>query len=258
MLVRIFDIPILSENNKFLCAPETDSDYLKLYYGDQKSFTEDLTSFFKYLSLEEQKRSKRFLKLSDERTYVISHALLNQKISEVLRTDFRNIKIRFFDRDTKPFVENEKLDFNLSHSSEYFAFAISNRSNSFVGVDIEKIRENLEIEPIISNYFHKNEASYILSNKDQILHRQRFYRIWTRKEAFLKMLGIGLSENLSNLDLSATESEFNTEISGMNESDLTSEIFIYSFLLHKNLAASVAINHPVNLLSEQVKDFTGV
>ena len=180
---------------------------LKLYYGDQKNFPDELTGFYDFLSDKEIHRSKRFIKKADERTYVITHALVNRKIAGLLGKDFNELKINYFD-NKKPIVEGSAIDFILSHSADYFAFAMSNLEKIYVGVDIEVVRENLDMEPIVHHYFHKNEISYILnSGSNNHTRQRRFYEVWTRKEAFLKMLGTGLSEKLSEIDMSPGERE---------------------------------------------------
>lgn len=247
MLVRIIDkcIDHISEDQI------NNVSQIDVYYGDQNDFSDDVSIFYHYLSDREISRSKRFLKKSDERTYVISHALANKKIAELLRSDFHNLKINYFE-DKKPYVEKRNIDFNLSHSADCFAFAISSQENIFVGVDIEVLRENLDIEPIVSNYFHENEMSYVFNrDSNKLAQHQRFYEIWTRKEAFLKMLGIGLTENLSEIDMSPGEREIMIQETGAIDSNIFSTAFIYTFKLPGNQILSVSVNYPLNVVPER-------
>jgi 4'-phosphopantetheinyl transferase len=226
---------------------------LKLYYGDQKNFPDELTGFYNFLCDKEIHRSKRFRKKSDERTYVITHALVNRKISEILGTDFNKLSINYFD-NKKPYVEGTNIDFNLSHSSDYFAFAMSNLENIYVGVDIEVVRMNLEIEPIVNNYFHKNEISYVL-NSDLKTQHQKFYEIWTRTEAFLKMLGIGLSEKLTEIDMSLGEHEIIVQDNNSNDKHSFSNTYVYTLNLPGNLVLSLSTNRPVSVIPERSERF---
>jgi len=228
---------------------------LKLYYGDQKNFPDELTGFYDFLTDKEIHRSKRFFKKSDERTYVITHALVNKKISELLRKDFNSIKINYFD-NKKPFVERSAIDFNLSHSSDYFAFAISIYENMYVGVDIEVVRENLDMEPIVHHYFHEKEISYILNSGTNNLTRQcRFYEVWTRKEAFFKMLGTGLSEKLSEIDMSPGEHEIIIQDNNSFDNHYFSNTYVYTLNLPGNLALSLSANRPVSIITECCERF---
>lgn len=229
------------------CKRPENMNLLKLYYGDQKSFEGELIRFYKFLSRQEIDRSKRFRKKSDERTYVITHALVNRKISEILNISFKDLNVRYFDKK-KPSVEGHPLDFNLSHSSDYFAFAVTNNKKLCIGVDIEVVKNTTDIEQIVKHYFHENEISYILSREiDDLVKRRRFYEVWTRKEAFFKMQGLGITDDISQVDLSPGKKII--EIKGnskYNEYNL-SEVFIYTLRLPENIVLSLSVNSPVDV-----------
>ena len=73
-----------------------------------------------------------------------------------------------------------------------------------MGVDIEKIDNLKDINPVVKAYMHLNEQSYILDRSLSIDKQfTRFHEIWTRKEAFLKMLGVGINTNLSEVNMLA-------------------------------------------------------
>lgn len=221
---------------------------IKLFYGNQNNFSDDLRIFYPFLSDKEIERSNRFRYIRDERTYVISHALVNQKISEQIGNDFNRIKINYFE-NKKPYIAGRPFDFNLSHSSGYFAFVLSGHENHFVGVDIEAVNTKTDIEPIVNRYFHKNEIAYVLKNDLRTnMQRIRFYEIWTRKEAFLKMHGTGLSEKLSELDMTPGE----REITFHNHKSFDDHYFfctyVYTLILSGNLVFSLSTNCPVNII----------
>ena len=228
---------------------------VKLFYGNQKNFPDDLSGCHQFLSEKEIERSKRFFQKSDERTYVISHALVNKKISETLGLDFNKLKINYFD-NKKPYAEKSNIDFNLSHSSNYFAFAISIYENIFVGVDIETVKMNLDIGSIVNNYFHKNEIDYILnSDPNKPTRHQKFYEVWTKKEAVLKMLGIGLSDKLSELDMTQGECEIMIQDNGSFDVGVFSETFVYTLSLFEDLVLSLSANRCVSIIPEHFENF---
>lgn len=255
MLVRIIDNFRHASKTNYFAFFQNDAIPLKLYFGDQKDFPDELSCFYSYLSPSEISRSKRLVKKSDERTYVITHALVNRKISELLGKKFNNLKINYFD-NKKPFIEGNTIDFNLSHSTDYFAFAISIHENLYVGVDIEVVSERLDIGPIVNNYFHKNEISYILNSDSNILTRhQKFYEVWTRKEAFLKMLGTGLSDKLPELDMSKGEREISFQDKSYFDIKYFSNTYIYTLNLPENLVLSLSTNRPVRIIPEHCESF---
>ncbi len=91
------------------------------------------------------------------------------------------------------------LCFNLSHADDWAILALSRGCD--VGVDIELVREDLEFVPIARRYFSPRERELLFSlpEKEQ---RAAFYCCWTRKEAYLKGTGRGLSLPTDSFDVS--------------------------------------------------------
>jgi 4'-phosphopantetheinyl transferase len=96
------------------------------------------------------------------------------------------------------------LHFNLSHSGKIalYAFAYERK----VGVDVEYVRGSLDNEELAAHYFSTYECS-VLHSLPASLREEAFYTCWTRKEAYIKALGIGLSQPLDEFDVSLTPSE---------------------------------------------------
>lgn len=91
----------------------------------------------------------------------------------------------------KPFFKAApSLKFNLSHSGERIVIAFCHTQE--VGVDIEKIKYELDVLELAQNFFSKTE---IVALEEQPLEElpKSFFRCWTRKEAFIKAEGSGLS-----------------------------------------------------------------
>lgn len=90
----------------------------------------------------------------------------------------------------KPYFDNKSnLHFNLSHSKDYAAVAVSDNE---VGIDIEQKRDvNLKIA---KRFFTENECDYIKSTDD-------FFRIWVLKESFIKAIGKGLACPLNSFEV---------------------------------------------------------
>lgn len=214
-------------------------NYLQIYYGDLAKYSNRVTEYYNNLSTEEFTRAQKFRFDRDRDVYILSHALLNSKLSNRLKTTRNRLDIRYFD-NRKPYIKNEQLDFNLSHSGEYFAFVISNDEATIVGIDIEVIK-NSKIDSIVNQYFHKDEASYIYQGKQDALIR--FHEIWTRKEAYLKMLGFGLTENLFQINVDPGKKNFQNYFNPEDKRN----IHIYT-CLKDNFVLSVAVSRPLELI----------
>ena len=91
----------------------------------------------------------------------------------------------------KPYFEGCDIYFNISHSDVLQAIAIG---DSEVGVDIEKIR-NVNLQ--VASRFLKEECDYIMAANST----ECFFEIWTKKEAYLKYLGAGISGGLKSFSV---------------------------------------------------------
>lgn len=96
----------------------------------------------------------------------------------------------------KPYLDGERLFFNLSHSGKYAAAAVSDAE---VGIDIEKCRRvNLKVA---DRYFTAAEREYIYSKAEEKERQDAFLSLWTKKESFLKAVGKGLNIPLDSFDV---------------------------------------------------------
>lgn len=92
----------------------------------------------------------------------------------------------------KPFVDKEGIFFNISHSKGRVVCAVSDTP---VGIDIEKIipKSDTDIKSFAKRYFVENEINELEAAE---YSPEAFYTVWTKKEAYSKMLGSALSRNM--------------------------------------------------------------
>ena len=142
------------------------------------------------LTSEEAQRAARYLRDIDRVRYTLAHAMLRRLLSrrlgvtpaEIIFTTGQHGKSRLAERMSH-------VEFNLSYGNGVVAIAVADRP---VGVDVEKIRDNLAFGEIGRRFFRPDELRYLNSGGGSGV-RNRFFRLWTRKEAVLKALGLGLS-----------------------------------------------------------------
>ncbi len=89
----------------------------------------------------------------------------------------------------KPFIRLANRKFSISHSGDYVMVAFSEKE---VGIDLEKENE-IVVEDIVTSMHHE-EIEYVRNASDK---HSAFYNVWTRKEAYLKAIGVGIVEDLS-------------------------------------------------------------
>lgn len=156
--------------------------------------TEDLYLFYSHLDAREKQKALRFRLQRDCDSYVAVHGLLRMILGSRLEIPPRSVSLEY-NRYGKPMLISDRapLYFSLSHSRDISIVALT--SNGEVGADIEYIDPEFDFREISSAFFVKEENEYIDHGRPG--DRERFYRLWTRKEALLKAIGTGLSGDLA-------------------------------------------------------------
>ncbi len=101
----------------------------------------------------------------------------------------------------KPFIQGqENFKYNISHSGDMVMLAYSTQE---LGADIEKLRDK-DIR-VAKRCFCKSEYDYVIGSPqdDDKAVAERFFRVWTMKEAYLKYSGKGISVPLSSFEVDA-------------------------------------------------------
>jgi 4'-phosphopantetheinyl transferase len=141
------------------------------------------------LSAEERGRVASFYFEHDRRCYLAAHAALRLLIARYTGESPRSVAIGN-DAYGRPVLANSEWHFNLSHSGSLVLIAFS--STTPVGVDVEEIREIPDLMGIARSHFSTPEIEAI-NCLPPTQRTAAFFVIWTRKEAFVKAIGRGLS-----------------------------------------------------------------
>ena len=146
-------------------------------------------------SPERRDRAERYRSREDALRCVTADALLRC----VLGTDYTRMEKT---SDGKPFLPHRPdFHFNLSHSGNWAAIAWG---NSNVGLDVESLRDDTNIDAISRRFFAEDERKYIFTEAHDRIHR--FFEVWTGKESYLKYLGTGLKKDLTSFSVLSPES----------------------------------------------------
>ncbi len=160
-------------------------------------------SYFESLLAEDEiDRANRFHFHKDRERFVAGRGMLRVILSSYVGVPPGEIIFTYGSRGKpglQPQVGLSGIEFNLAHSHGMAIYAIT--QDRSVGVDIESIQGNFPIEDIAKNFFSVAEIS-ALQALPITLRTEAFFKCWTRKEAFIKALGDGLSFPLSNFDVS--------------------------------------------------------
>ena len=156
-----------------------------------------------HLSTEESQRADHFHFPADRDRYIAAHGCLRDILARYLRCEPSQLEF-IVNGYGKPALNEHNLEFNLSHSGEIALVGVTRGRK--VGVDVEHIRSDIEIESISSRFFSPNEVAE-LSTLPPEQRMMAFFNCWTRKEAYIKAHGLGLSLPLDSFDVSLTPNE---------------------------------------------------
>ncbi len=172
------------------------------------------------LSQEEVRKADAFRLDNLRSDYIQSHAALRLVLSECTGMDPAAIKLTvvppsmpmtFTAAASKPAIDwdgsnaatRSDVRFNLSHTSGAALIAVS--LGREVGVDIEKQRSMNDMDAIAQSVFSREEWAQWESLEEEF-RMTMFYRVWTRKEAYLKAIGLGIFHELQDVTVpKATE-----------------------------------------------------
>ena len=153
------------------------------------------------LSEDERTRAARFVFARDRQRFIAGRAMLRHILGTCLGLEARDIVFRH-----GPFgrPEVDGIAFNLSHTQDLAALIVARDPRLALGVDIEALRP---IGPEVAEaHFAEAEIAALRSLPPEE-REAAFYRCWTRKEAFLKALGTGLSTDLSSFHVTLGPSD---------------------------------------------------
>jgi 4'-phosphopantetheinyl transferase len=150
------------------------------------------------LSSDERARAARFRFARDRDRYVVGRGLLRRLLAGYLGIEPVAVAFRYGAHD-KPELDGRAPAFNVSHSGPVGLFAFVNVGE--IGVDVELDREQPDHEQIAERFFSPAERE-ALRALPAALRSYGFLSCWTRKEAFVKARGDGLSLALDSFDVS--------------------------------------------------------
>jgi 4'-phosphopantetheinyl transferase len=153
------------------------------------------------LSATERERAARFAFVRDARRFIVGRARLRQLLGARLGERPGSVRL-ISGAHGKPALADAgptSLRFTLSHCDDLAVYALS--SGCEVGIDVEAVRPLPDADVIAARFFSPREqvAYCALDPHDRPLG---FFHCWTRKEAFVKALGGGLSHPLDSFDVS--------------------------------------------------------
>jgi 4'-phosphopantetheinyl transferase len=159
------------------------------------------------LSSDERERAGRFRFERDRRRFVAARGTLREVLGSRSGTEPAALRFEYGEHG-KPVLRPEhgggELFFNVAHSGDRGTFAVG--SVPGIGIDVEVVRTVRDAGSIATRFFSRQESAAIAA-LPPALRLQAFFLCWTRKEAFIKALGKGLSHSLDAFAVSVAPGE---------------------------------------------------
>jgi len=221
-------------------VPELDDNGVHVWFAPAPGHSLQPAQFKPVLSSDELARVARFRFDSDRENFVFARGMLRILLGTYLEIAGQGVRFSYSEKG-KPYLASQPgagLQFNLSHSSGAVQLAICR--NRSIGADIERVREDLEVEEIAARFFSQKERQTLMSLPAEQRH-DAFFRCWTRKEALLKAKASGLSFSLDLFDVSMTAGEKNVALSTRPDPQEAARWRIYPVTVRAGYAAAVAV-----------------
>jgi len=156
------------------------------------------------LSADERERAGRF-KLDPLRAaYVLGRGVTRAILARRMDADPRTIRFEYSIHGKPSLEGSQGWHFNVSHSGSLLVCALT--AAAPLGVDVERVRPMPDASKVARRFFSADEAQRVLSAPPELV-AALFFDIWTRKEAFLKATGTGLSRDLHGFTVSSGPGE---------------------------------------------------
>jgi len=163
--------------------------------------------FLDYLSEDERARAGRFCIEEARGHFIVGRALLRAILGRYLGVEPSRLRFSYGSHG-KPALAPEwaaaSLCFNMSDSHGLALYAVARRRE--LGVDLERIRPGVACERIARRHFAEAEVKSLLALPESA-RREAFFACWSRKEAYTKAIGQGLSFPLRDIVVSLSPGE---------------------------------------------------
>ncbi|HEX8458500.1 MAG TPA: 4'-phosphopantetheinyl transferase superfamily protein [Pyrinomonadaceae bacterium] len=164
-----------------------------------------LERFHATLAPDEKATAARYRFRRHRDHYVAARGILRQLLARYLSAPPESLRFTY-SAYGKPALDpsahgaQPSLRFNLSHSHELALYAFARGRD--LGIDLEHVRADLAGAEIAARFFSAREVSALRALSTEEMRVRAFFNCWTRKEAYIKARGEGLSHPLDAFDVS--------------------------------------------------------
>lgn len=194
----------------FRSAPlnlELKTDEIHIWCAELDQALSRLEKLDQIICRSERMRAERFRFEKDKKRFIVRRVILRTILGSYLGTDPSEVQLCCGESGKPELVRKwreRNINFNLSHSEGLGLYVFARDRE--IGVDIEYIRYIPGMDQIAERFFSARENADFLTLPEG-KKKEGFFNCWTRKEAFLKASGAGLSGPLTKFDVSLVPGE---------------------------------------------------
>lgn len=185
------DLTSLCRNVPFAQAMDS-SDHVYVWTLPTRASNEILSNFERLLTADEVGHAAQIRSLRQRQSFKVTRGALRSLLGCFLAIEPQEVQFDYGPNGKPVLSPAAEVSFNVSHSSEMAAIALTRGCD--VGIDLEEVRPLPELEQIVRRFFRSEEAGQITALPPGERERA-FFACWTRKEAYVKATGSGLSKS---------------------------------------------------------------
>jgi 4'-phosphopantetheinyl transferase len=202
----------------------------------------ELQALSETLAPDETARAERFHFPRDRERFVAARGLLRALLSGYTGQPPGELRLTANEHGkpqlAAPAEAPHPLRFNVTHSRDLALYAVT--WGREVGVDLEWMHKDLDFEGVVGRFFSPREAAALRALSREA-RREAFFACWTRKEAYVKARGRGLSLGLDTFDVSLTPSGPPEPVHQSGEPDEAGCWSVYGFIPAAGYVAALAV-----------------
>ena len=208
----------------------------------------DSDSFWRMLSDDERARASRFHREVDRRHFVVAHGMLRRILGDYVGVAASELAFSAGEHGKPLFAERSaigQVEFNLAHSGEVALLAVAR--GRAVGVDVERWNAAVEHLALAEYCFSPPEREtlrHLADAKELVV--AAFFAAWSRKEAYIKATGHGITRGLDHFEVSLMPGEPARLVADQNDATAAERWFMRDLVVGAEYSAALVVAAPVD------------
>jgi 4'-phosphopantetheinyl transferase len=218
-------------------------DHIDIWQTSLRLPASQVESYYNLLNDDEKSRVDSYRSDKRSNEFIITRGLLRKLLARLYKLQANSFRFCYTDKD-KPYLDPtstyHSTSFNISHSHDKAIIALG--IDKIIGIDIEKIRQDVDFKKLAKRFFSETESMGLAKLTGEQL-ANRFFCCWSRKEAFVKALGDGLSFGLDEFSVTTSVKDTQVELVTNYDPDDSKNWGIVSINSIPGYAAAVCCRH---------------